>query len=77
VELAFAFESNCAVPKVRVWKFTVFDMGDKESHALASRHATSGTIAMLGGKPITDSGIDVDETELENGMTKPGFVPRL
>lgn len=63
--------------KVRVYKFKVFDMASEESEALSGRYATSATIAILGGRILPDSYICIDESELENGMTKPGFKPRL
>jgi hypothetical protein len=61
--------------KVRVFRFKVFDMSGKEDDALAGRYATTATVAILGGRIMPETGIYVDESELENGMTRPGFKP--
>lgn len=62
--------------KIRVFKFRVFDMNGREDAALSGRYATTATIAILGGRVLPDTYIWVDDTELENGMTRPGFQPR-
>jgi hypothetical protein len=61
--------------KVRVFRFKVFDMSGKEDEALSGRYATSATVAILGGRIMPDTCIYVEESELEDGMTRPGFKP--
>jgi hypothetical protein len=62
--------------QVRVAKFTVFDMGAKTERPSA-QYATLTTISVIGGTPLPDSFIWVDESDLDSvGMTKPGFVPK-
>jgi hypothetical protein len=64
------------VGQVRVAKFTVFDFTNR-SEVPSSRYARLDTIAVIGGRPVKDTEIDVDESEVDEfGMTRPGFVSK-
>jgi hypothetical protein len=62
--------------QVRVARFTVFDFTN-QSEIPSSRYARLDTIAVIGGRPVKDTEICVDESEVDEfGLTRPGFAPR-
>jgi hypothetical protein len=62
--------------QVRVAKFTVFDFTDQRE-VPSSRYARLDTIAVIGGQPVKETEICIDESEVDEfGMTRPGFAPK-
>lgn len=61
--------------KVVVYRFEVYDI-NADHYVWSRRRATLGAIAAVSGRADLRSGMDVDESELDdNGMTRPGYSP--
>lgn len=73
--ISFEGKDGEAMAKIRVWRFSVFNIANGEND-VSDRYATREAIAAVGGIPMERSDIEIDTAELDdNGMITIGSPP--